>query len=90
MTAATLSTAEMAERYKCFKRGTLEPSTTAFLEWRRRNKAKVPEPIKKGCWLFADVVKFETEKPWLNNSKSKVGRRRKPASKDIELRVRFC
>lgn len=85
MTEAVLTTTDMANRYKCFKRGTSEPSTTAFLEWRRRNKEKVPDPIKKGCWLLSDVIRFETEKPWLPKKPSSGGRKR--ASDDVEVRV---
>lgn len=85
MSGDVLTTTDMARRYKCFKRGTLEPSTAAFLEWRRRHPEKIPEPIKKGRWLLIDVVRFESEKPWMNAKPKKSGGRKR--NSDFELRV---
>jgi len=80
-----LTSKEMATRYKCFKRGTSEPSTKAWHAWKTRNPEKVPPPLSPGKWLLGDVTRFEAEKPWMNAKPKKTGGRKRNC--DFELRV---
>lgn len=76
---------EMAARYRCYKRGTTEPSPTAFATWATRHPEKLPPQFSRGRWLLADVERWETEKPWLNAKPKKAGGRKRNC--DFELRV---
>jgi hypothetical protein len=80
-----LTTADMARRYKRFKRGTTEPSTKAFLQHYYRHTEMYPRPVYTGRWALSDVVRYETEKPWLNTKPKKTGGRKRNC--DFELRV---